>query len=251
MIQLDDVSLRYPLMHNNAHSLQKAVYGAVGGLIGSEKRGSPYVQALSEINLKVQDGERLAIVGHNGAGKTSLLRVLTGVYPPSTGKVNVVGSISALTDVTLGMEANASGLKNILFRLVFMGRTFEEAKRATEAIVSFSELGDFIELPVHTYSTGMYLRLAFSIATHFPPDILILDEVIGAGDEGFRKKALERIEALLERSRIVVLSSHDLGSLKKYCDRGIMLDHGKIVHQGKIDDTIEYYLEKTSLLSQN
>lgn len=246
MIQLDNVSLRYPLMHNNAHSLQKAVYGAVGGLIGTERRGNPYVQALADINLKVEDGERLAIVGHNGAGKTSLLRVLTGVYPPSSGIVNVVGSISALTDVTLGMDANASGLKNILFRLVFMGRTFEEAKQATDDIVAFSELGDFIGLPVHTYSTGMYLRLAFSIATHFPPDILILDEVIGAGDEGFRKKALERIEALLERSRIVVLSSHDLGSLKKYCDKGIMMDHGKIVVQGGVDEVIEEYLRQTS-----
>lgn len=242
MIKLTDVSLRYPLLHADMHSLQKAVSGIVGGLIGSSKREGAFVQSLNDINLDIRDGQRVGLIGHNGAGKTSLLRVLTGVYPISSGKIEVKGKISALTDVTLGMDANANGLKNIIFRLVFMGYSFAEAKAATDEIVEFSELGNFINLPVHTYSTGMYLRLAFAIATHFPPDILILDEVIGAGDEGFRDKALKRIEKLLDQSRIVVLSSHDLGSLKKYCDRGIMLSHGRIVAQGDIETVVDRYL---------
>lgn len=246
MIKLEDVSLRYPLLGFYSHSLQRAVYGAVGGLIsGGESRRS-YVQALSGVNLDVKDGQRLGVLGHNGAGKTSLLRVMTGVYPVSSGFISVKGQINALTDVTLGMNANASGLKNVVFRLVFMGHTFREARAAVDEIVEFSELGEFIHFPVHTYSSGMYLRLAFAIATHFPPDILILDEVIGAGDEGFRAKALRRIESVLEKSRIVILSSHDLGALRKYCDAGILLDHGTVKTQGEISEVIDQYVTSVS-----
>ena len=200
-----------------------------------------YVEALKNINLTIKDGERLGIIGHNGAGKTTLLRLLSGVYPPSSGTVTIQGRINALTDFTLGMDQDASGLKNIIFRLVFMGYSFTEARKAVDEIVAFSELGDFIHLPMRTYSTGMFLRLAFAISTHFTPDILILDEVIGAGDEGFRQKVKTRLDSLFNTSRIVILSSHDFESVTTYCTRAIHMAHGIIQAEGKPVDIIESY----------
>lgn len=245
MISLKDVSLRYPLVGHSSHSLQVALYGKVGGLINSGPRGeSSYVSALSGINLHIPDGQRLGIIGHNGAGKTTLLRVICGVYPATSGQVITQGKISALTDVTLGMDMNATGLKNILFRLVFMGYSFKDANKAVGEIVDFSQLGEFINLPVHTYSTGMFLRLAFAVSTHFSPDILVLDEIVDAGDMSFRDRANERINRLLNQSRIVVLSSHNLSSIERYCDRVIVMDHGAIAFDGDPKAAFECYHAK-------
>jgi lipopolysaccharide transport system ATP-binding protein len=180
-------------------------------------------------------------MGHNGAGKTSLLRVISGVYPPNSGDVKIIGKVSAMTDFTLGMDPNVSGLENIIFRLIFMGYSYKEAKKAVPEIIDFSELGNFINLPVRTYSTGMFIRLAFAISTHFTPDILILDEVIGAGDESFREKAIKRLDSLLYGARIVVLSSHDLGAIEKYCTSAIVMSHGKIVYEGNSKEAISFY----------
>lgn len=245
MIKLRNVDLHYPLMGHFSHSFQSLVYSKIGGLLtGKNNELVNYVHALRNISLDINDGSRLGIVGHNGAGKTTLLRVLSGVYPPTHGEVIINGKINALTDFTLGMDPNASGLKNIEFRLVFMGFTFSQAKKAIDEIVDFSELGDFINLPVRTYSTGMFLRLAFAISTHFTPDILVLDEVIGAGDEGFRAKAKQRLNRLISESRIVILSSHDLGAVKDYCDSSILMEHGEIISQGTPDSVVMSYLER-------
>jgi lipopolysaccharide transport system ATP-binding protein len=241
MIRLRNVSLEYPVVGHFSRSLQREIYTRVGGLIGEKRGGGAQVSALRDIDLEIADGCRLGILGHNGAGKTSLLRTICGVYPPTAGSIETSGRISALTDITLGMDANATGYRNIVFRLVFMGRSFREAEAAAGEIAAFSELGDFIDLPVHTYSAGMYLRLAFAIATHFPPDILVLDEIIGAGDIEFRAKARERMESLLGQSRIVVLSSHDLSSVAKYCTRAIVLDHGRIIADGPADAVAQAY----------
>jgi len=234
-------------MGHFSHSLQSLVYKQVGGVLFGERENLVnYVHALRDVTLKVKNGSRLGIVGHNGAGKTTLLRVLSGIYPPTSGKITTTGNISSLTDFTLGMDPNASGLKNIEFRLVFMGFSFSDARKATDAIVDFSELGDFINLPVRTYSTGMFLRLAFAISTHFTPDILILDEVIGAGDEAFRNKAKARLEKLISLSRIVVLSSHDLGAIKEYCDTAILMKQGEITANGSPQEVIQEYTENIS-----
>jgi len=246
MIELHSVDLKYPLAGHFSHSFQSWVGHKVGGVLRSNNSNEnlvSYVHALRGISLKIGDGCKLGIIGHNGSGKTTLLRVLSGVYPPTKGKITIKGKICALTDFTLGMDPNANGLKNIEFRLVFMGFTFKEARKSVDEIVEFSGLGDFINFPVRTYSTGMFLRLAFAISTHFTPDILILDEVIGAGDEDFRLKAKERLEKIIYGSRIVVLSSHDLGAVKSYCDSAICLQQGKIVHQGLPEDVVNGYLK--------
>lgn len=232
MIKLERLHLRYPVMGIKSHSLQLQLYRnftkIVGGSFSSEGTHT-VVHALKDINLEITDGQRLGIVGHNGAGKTSLLRVLAGVYAPSEGKITMHGQVNSLTDFTLGMELDASGIKNIIFRLVFMGYSFKEAKAAVDEIVDFSELAEFIHLPVRTYSTGMFMRLAFAISTHFMPDILILDEIIGAGDAQFKKKCNERLRSLLTKSRIVVLSTHDMSALREYCDTAIVMQSGEIV----------------------
>ncbi len=234
MIKLCDVFLRYPLMGFVSHSFQRSVYNRVGGFLGRSSR-TPYiehVEALRGITLDIRDGERLGIVGHNGAGKTSLLRLIGGIYPPSSGTVETAGSIRSLTNYTLGMDNNASGRKNIVFRLVFMGYSFSEAEKAVDDIIEFSELGEFIDLPVRTYSAGMFVRLAFSVSTHFAPDILLLDEIIGAGDMAFQEKALKRIRELFTQSRIVVLAAHNLDAIKSYCTRAVILSQGKIIDEG-------------------
>jgi lipopolysaccharide transport system ATP-binding protein len=241
MIQLHRVSVSYPVISPYSYSFQRAVYGKVGGIIRGRSRRAEHVEALRDVSLTITDGSRLGIIGHNGAGKTTLLRTICGVYPPTSGTVRTQGRISALTDITLGMEPHSSGLKNILFRLIFMGHDFATANAAVDEIVDFAELGEFINLPINTYSTGMYLRLAFAIATHFPPDILILDEIIGAGDEGFRVKARKRIESLLTTARIVLLSSHDLNALLLYCDRAVLLEKGTVVSEGSAADVVADY----------
>lgn len=246
MIKLKNVNLYYPVAGHYSHSLQSKISSHIGGVLGTashKEKKMHYVHSLRDINLTISKSCRLGIIGHNGAGKTTLLRLLSGVYPPTSGSVSIKGKISALTDFTLGMDPNATGLKNIEFRLVFMGCTFKQAKKSIDEIVDFSELGEFIHLPVRTYSTGMFLRLAFAISTHFTPDILILDEVIGAGDESFREKATNRLKLLIEKSRMVILSSHDLKSITQYCDRAIVMEKGGIMINSTPNDAIEFYLK--------
>lgn len=250
MISLDNVSVVYPVKTPHSLSLQRAIYAGVGGIIGQRKLGQTlsHVQALRGITLEIPDGARLAVLGHNGAGKTTLFRLISGVYPPTAGRIAIEGKISALTDMTLGMEPEESGRKNIIFRLVFMGHDFKTARAALDEIITFSDLGEFIDMPVRTYSTGMHLRLAFAIATHFQPDILILDEIIGAGDEAFQKKALKRIDALLNAARIVLFSSHDMKSVSRYCTRAIVLEQGRIIGDGKVEDMLELYRKNPARL---
>jgi ABC-type polysaccharide/polyol phosphate transport system ATPase subunit len=244
MIKLEDVHLSYFIAGVKTHSLQALMYRRIKKLVGGSidtNSSTAQVQALKNINLEIKEGRRLGIVGHNGAGKTTLLRVLSGAYTPTSGTVAIKGKIHALTDFSLGMEPNSSGLKNIIFRLVFMGYTFKQARDAIDEIVEFSELGDFIHLPVSTYSTGMFMRLAFAISTHFMPDILILDEIIGAGDEDFKKKCRTRLNTLFQQSRVVVLSTHDMTALKEYCDTAILMKRGEIVGMGNPEEIIEMY----------
>jgi ABC-type polysaccharide/polyol phosphate transport system ATPase subunit len=249
IIELDQVHLSYPVAGLSSHSLQTKMYSQFKKMVGgtlNTNHDITHVHALKNINLKVYPGERLGIYGHNGAGKTSLLRVLSGVYTPTSGHIHIQGQVSSLTDFTLGMELDASGVKNIIFRLVFMGHTFKQAKAAVDDIVEFSELGDFIHLPVRTYSTGMFMRLAFAISTYVMPDILILDEIIGTGDERFAKKCHQRITSLLEYSRVVILSTHDVHSLAKYCTSVIIMDQGTIIKQCAPQEL----LEKASLATE-
>jgi ABC-type polysaccharide/polyol phosphate transport system ATPase subunit len=185
------------------------------------------------------------IVGHNGAGKTTLLRVLAGVYQPTRGSCSIAGRLSSFTDITLGMDPEATGYDNIIFRSVFMGLSFAEARMLSPSIAEFSELGEYLKMPVRTYSTGMFVRLAFAISTAIEPDIIVMDEMIGAGDAQFVAKARGRLADLLQRVKILVLATHDAAIMQSLCSKLIWLDHGQIRKVGSFEDVYPLYLAGT------
>ena len=239
-ISLRQVDLDFPIVSSAAVSLQLRLYQALGGELANHDR-MIVVRALKGVDLELADGDRIGLIGHNGAGKTTLLRVLAGVYQPTGGRVAIDGEVSSLTDITLGMDSEATGLDNIVFRLIFMGLTFTAARALAPAIAEFSELGEYLKLPVRTYSTGMYLRLAFAISTSIEPEILIMDEMISAGDASFIEKAKRRIHALLERTSILALASHDFAMIRQVCNKAAWLEHGMIRALGQPDEVIPLY----------
>src|SRR5437899_4523289 len=201
------------------------------------------VNALRNINLVVREGERLGVVGHNGAGKSTLLKVLAGIYPPTRGKRVMDGRISSLFDIALGFEGDADGWENISYRGYLQGETPRSIRAKMEQIAEFSELGEFLNMPVRYYSAGMLVRLAFSIATAIEPEILLVDEVLSVGDMSFQDKARQRMRDMMSKARLIVVVSHDLVSLNKLCDRGIWMDHGQIRQEGTMKDIVDAYTE--------
>lgn len=224
--------------------MRTAIFSRLGGTIQTYNR-TLHVQALRDISITLNDGDRLGLVGHNGAGKTTFLRLISGVYPPTSGLARVQGKISSFTDITLGMEPEATGWQNIIFRCVFLGLTFRQAEALAPSIAEFSELGEFLDLPVRTYSTGMFLRLAFAISTSVDPDIVIMDEMIGAGDQNFIDKAQRRIGTLLEKASILVLASHSDGIIREFCNKVLWLDKGTVRKVGPVDAVLAEYGSST------
>lgn len=243
LIQLDDVGLRFNVRQCGRISFKDYL---LHGLFRRSKKTSFEVQALEHINLTVNEGERLGILGHNGAGKSTLLKLLAGVYPPTTGRRLVRGQVSALFEIALGFEHDASGWENIMYRGYLQGETPQSIRDKMQPIAQFSELGDFLNMPVRYYSAGMLVRLAFSIATAINPDILIVDEVLSAGDLAFQAKARERMQSLMSQARAVIVVSHDLGSLSMLCDRAVWLDHGQIKMTGPTAEVIAAYTNQVN-----
>lgn len=241
-VTLHDVIIDFPVINAASHSLQLRVYRALGGKLSSH-HNLTVVRALDGIKLELQNGDRLGLIGHNGAGKTTLLRVLAGAYSPTSGSAVIEGSVSAFADITLGMDLEATGWENIIFRCVFMGMSFEEAKQLSPSIAEFSELGAYLDLPTRTYSAGMFLRLAFAISTSADPDILIMDEMMASGDAQFIAKAKRRLEEFVGRAKILVLASHDLKLIADVCDKVLWLEHGAIKRFGTSQAVIASYLE--------
>ena len=238
LIKLEDVGLKFHVRRAGRVSLKDYL---LHGMFRRSKRNSFEVQALEHVNLTVDEGARLGIVGHNGAGKSTLLKLLAGVYPPTTGRRVVNGRISSLFDIALGFEPDANGWENIAYRGYLQGETPRSIRAKIEPIAEFSELGDFLNMPVRYYSSGMKVRLAFSIATSIEPEILIVDEVLSAGDMAFQNKARERIKTLMSAARAVIIVSHDMKALELLCESIIWLDHGKIQAIGPPEDIIKSY----------
>jgi ABC-type polysaccharide/polyol phosphate transport system ATPase subunit len=243
-ISLQQVVIDFPIANSSSQSLQLRLVQALGGRLASH-HSTVVVRALDGVDLELNDGDRIGIVGHNGSGKTTLLRVLAGVYPPDPGFVEVEGSISSFTDITLGMDPESTGLENIVFRCAFMGLSFEQAKELTPAIAEFSELGSYLDLPTRTYSTGMFMRLAFAISTAIEPDILIMDEMISAGDARFIDKAKRRLQQLITKANILALASHDMDLIRNICNKVIWMEHGVMKDCGS-PSTITAAYEKYS-----
>ncbi len=239
LIELNNVSLHFHVHCRVRMSLKEYL---LQGLFRGRKQNMLEVKALDHIDLAVEQGERIGVIGHNGAGKSTLLKLLAGIYPPTAGTRRVTGRVSSLFDISLGFEPEANGWDNIRFRSYLQGETPASVEAHLAAIADFSELGEFLDMPVRFYSSGMLVRLAFSVATAIEPEILIVDEVLSAGDCAFQAKARQRMQALISHAQAVVVVSHDLDSLTKICSRILWLDHGRIRLSGPVSEVITAYL---------
>ncbi|MGX9307647.1 ABC transporter ATP-binding protein [Pantoea ananatis] len=245
-MKLDNVAVSYPIFDVKSRSLKaNFVRLTTGGVISSNSR-QVTVDALKNINLELNHGDRLALIGHNGAGKSTLLKTMAGIYEPTNGSIESVGSIASLLDINLGVNPESSGRENIYSRGMLLGMSKRKINETIDEIIDFTDLADFIDLPVRTYSSGMSVRLAFAISTAVKPDILLLDEVIGAGDANFMDKARKRILDLIESVGILVFSSHSESDVKSFCTKGIVMNAGKITFSGNVDDAYEYYANSRS-----
>ncbi len=201
-------------------------------------------RALNNINLDIGIGDRVGLLGQNGAGKSTLLRVLAKIYTPNIGSVKINGKTSTLFDVNLGMNEEATGYENIINLTIMRGFSKQEGLMIVDDIKAFTELGDFIDNPVRTYSTGMRMKLAFGVATAFHPDIMLIDEIISVGDAVFINKARNRINKVIEKSNILVITTHDNKTIKEFCNKTVVLKKGEIQFFGDVDDGIKFYTEQ-------
>ena len=241
-ITCENVSVDYPLYGAGSRSLKKTLMRmGSGGRISRDAGDRVCVQALRDVSLHIDHGERVGIIGSNGAGKTTLLRVLAGIYEPTRGVVRHEGHISPLFDTTLGMDTEATGYENIVLGGLFLGLSPREIRGRTDEIAEFTELGDYLSVPVRTYSTGMMLRLAFAVSTCIDPEILLMDEWIGVGDAHFLEKAERRMERLVGQSRILVIASHSDALIKRLCNKVVLLDHGEVKAIGLVADVLDRY----------
>jgi ABC-type polysaccharide/polyol phosphate transport system ATPase subunit len=237
-IELDHVSLTFHVRKCGRVTLKEFL---VRQLYRQSANPLMEVRALQDVTLRIGEGERVGIIGHNGAGKSTLLKLLAGIYPPTLGRRVVTGRISSLFDIALGFEPDASGWENIGYRGFLQGETPKTVRRKMQAIADFTELADFLNMPVRYYSAGMLVRLAFSIATAIEPEILLVDEVLSVGDLSFQTKARQRMLEMMDKARLIVMVSHELSNLARFCERAVWMDHGGIRQDGPAKDVIAAY----------
>jgi lipopolysaccharide transport system ATP-binding protein len=242
LIEFENVSVDFAIYNATGRSLKKRLIKvATGGQIGADNDGRVVVRALENLTFSVRDGDRVGLLGHNGAGKSTLLRVLSGVYAPSAGVARMDGKVGSLIDISLGIDHEASGRENIYTRGALLGIGRADMKQHIEEIIAFSELGDFIDMPLRTYSSGMHLRLAFAVSTILRPEILLMDEWLSVGDEGFKHRAEARLNKMVEATNILVLASHSRELILHTCNRVIWLEHGKIRMSGDPQTVTDAY----------
>jgi ABC-2 type transport system ATP-binding protein len=239
-INIENAYVDFPIFDAKSRSLKKAVLGKAGGRIGTEAK-VPIIEALHDINLTLGKGERIGLVGHNGAGKSTLLRLMSGIYEPTRGRARIQGRVAPVFDLGVGMDPEISGYENIMVRGLFLGMTRKQMQERVEDIAEFSELGDYLSMPLRTYSTGMRVRLALGVVTSIDPEILLLDEGIGAVDAEFLAKARTRLNALVERSGMLVFASHSDEFLVDLCDTAIWMDHGRVRQHGPLREVLTAY----------
>lgn len=242
-ITVQNLDVSFPLYHGTTRSLRKAVQGAFHGRFAAEgKRNRVVVQALQNISFTLKPGDRLGLVGRNGAGKTTLLRALAGIYEPVAGSVTIHGTIGTLLDPMLGMNQVLTGRENIHLRGMLAGLSKPQITRVEEDVEAFAQLGSFMDLPVNTYSSGMVVRLSFGLATAIMPNVLLMDEWFMAGDASFRQHARSRLENLVSKADILVLSSHMSTVVAEWCNRLIWLEDGHIKMDGPTQTVLAAYL---------
>jgi lipopolysaccharide transport system ATP-binding protein len=242
-IDVRGLNVDFPLYHGTARSLKKTVFNTVsGGRMGADAKKRVVIQALRDITFSLRSGDRLGLVGSNGAGKTTLLRAMAGIYEPVTGSVRIQGTLNALLDPNLGMNPDMTGRENIMLRGLYNGLGNAAIRRLEEDVAAFAELGDFINLPIRIFSSGMLVRLGFALATAIRPQVLLMDEWFLAGDAAFMEKARARLEDMVRGAEILVLSSHMTTVIGDWCTRVLWMDQGRIVDDGPPAEMLAKYL---------
>ena len=241
-IDIRNIDVHFPIYDARARSIRQSLMGIGGARIGATATHHVVVRALTDISLSLAHGDRLALVGRNGAGKSTLLRVISGIYEPGAGSVHVEGRIAALTNITMGMDMDATGYENILIRGLMLGLTRRQSLDRVAEIEEFTELSDYLNLPLRTYSSGMVLRLAFAISTSVEPEILVLDEMISAGDQRFAEKAAMRLNRLTDAASILVVAAHAPDTLRRLCNKAALLREGRLIEVGPVDSVLARYV---------
>ncbi|MBR1033814.1 lipopolysaccharide transport system ATP-binding protein [Bradyrhizobium japonicum] len=240
IVRFDGANLHYSAVAFKERSLKALLAGIAGAKI-AHKSPVHDIHALKNVSVEITAGERVGLLGHNGAGKSTFLKAVAGVYPISSGSRRVEGTVRSLFDLSLGFEPDATGRENILYRGLLLGMSPKFMRSVEEEVVAFADIGEFIDYPIKTYSAGMQVRLAFAISTMVHGNILLLDEVIGAGDVTFMQRAKVRINKLIESSEILILASHDLRALLDICDRALVLHHGELKFDGPAGAAVKEY----------
>jgi len=230
LVVAEDISVEFPIYGPQSRSLKNTfIKAASGGTLARDATQRVVIRALNNINFSFKDGDRVGIIGHNGSGKSTLLRVITGTYEPTLGAISVQGKIASMLSISVGMEAEATGLENIYLRGTLMGLQPKEIAALTDGIAEFTELGYYLEMPLRTYSSGMYMRLAFAISTSVPADIVVMDEWLSVGDASFYEKAQLRLKKMMGQSKMLFLASHDENLIRQNCNVLMRLDHGEMI----------------------
>jgi len=241
-ISLDSVSVEFPIYNVNARSFKKQFLRlATGGTVSSDANEHIVVRGLNHVSLALDHGDLVGLIGHNGSGKSTLLRLLAGIYEPTQGSLEVSGQVSTILDISNGIEAEFTGYENIAIRGTLLGLSKEEINAKMHDIAAFTELGDFLKMPIRTYSSGMQVRLAFAISASIQPDILLIDEVFAAGDSGFILKARQKMVSLLAQSSVVVMATHSNELIREFCNKVILMEGGQIKYFGSVEEGLRIY----------
>lgn len=249
IINLENIGLKYRLYHERPLTLKESLFNIFHRRCISNKYMHSYedLWALDGINLRVTKGETLGLIGKNGSGKTTLLKVIARILSPTCGRIDVIGKVSPMLSIGVGFHPELTGRENIYLSGSILGLSKKEMDRRLGEIISFSELEKFIDTPVRHYSTGMYMRLGFSIATSVDPDILLIDEVLAVGDEGFQKRCYQKIDGFKKRGHTIIFVSHDLDLVTKLSNRLVLLSQGRIEAMGNPQEIINLYHKQLAL----
>ncbi|OMB93600.1 ABC transporter ATP-binding protein [Mycobacterium colombiense] len=239
-IDVNHAWVEFPIFDAKTRSFKHTVLGKAGGTIG-RNTSNVVIEALRDVTLSLNVGDRLGLVGHNGAGKSTLLRLLSGIYEPTRGTAAVKGKVAPIFDLGVGMDPEISGYENIIIRGLFLGETRKAMQSKVDEIAEFTELGDYLSMPLRTYSTGMRVRLALGVVTTIDPEILLLDEAIGSVDSDFLRKAVTRLQNVVERSGILVFASHSNEFLARLSKTAVWIDRGQIQTMGGVEEVVRAY----------